>query len=556
MGWQDAPVVGGGWKDAPIVGQEDKKPEDPRPPLMKFMQEAAGGLVRGAGSIGSTLLASPADLGVALGIRKPEKTLSTLIAGDQPTEYQQRNKSMDDAFTMSGVDTKSLPFQGGKMTAEVLGTAGAGGAMANGVRAVAPSVARAAPAFLDALQTGGMTANGAKGLAGELSTRAAGGALNGAASAGLVNPEEMGVGAALGGAVPLATKTFGAVGNLIGKGAKAATTGALGLATGAGSEPVAQAFRAGKAGSRDFLDNMTGAVPQTEVLDRAKTALQAMQAQKSAEYRSGMVPIKNDKTVLAFDGIDKAVSDAAAMTSFKGQSVNEQAAGAVERMRAAVEQWKKLDPAEFHTPEGLDALKQKLGGELESIPFNEKTARLAASKIYNATKEEIQQQAPEYAKVMKNYQAASEQITEIERALSLNPSASVDTAMRKLQSLMRNNVQTNYGARLSNAKDLEAAGGVDLMSSLAGQAMNSWAPRSLAGQLGGVGVGLSALGGNMLPLAALPFQSPRLVGSAAYGAGKVAGLLSNGVKGPAGLLGGPSFEQLGYRLPGVLAADR
>ena len=142
-------------------------------------------------------------------------------------------------------------------------------------------------------------------------------------------------------------------------------------------------------------------------------------------------------------------------------------------MQQVVDEWRQLDPAQFHTPEGLDALKQKLGGIMEGIPFEEKTARLAAGKVYSATKASIEQQAPTYAKVMKDYAAASEQITEIERALSLGNRASQDTAMRKLQSLMRNNVQTNYTGRTSLAKGLEQQGGVELMPSLAGQAMNS-----------------------------------------------------------------------------------
>jgi len=64
---------------------------------------------------------------------------------------------------------------------------------------------------------------------------------------------------------------------------------------------------------------------------------------------------------------------------------------------------------------------------------------------------------------MREYSVASEQIREIERALSLGKGASVDTAMRKLQSLMRNNVQTNYGSRTKLAQQLETAGGQEFM---------------------------------------------------------------------------------------------
>jgi len=228
-----------------------------------------------------------------------------------------------------------------------------------------------------------------------------------------------------------------------------------------------------------------------------------------------------------------------------------------------VDEWKTLDPAQFHTPEGLDALKQKLGGILEGIPFEEKTARTAANKVYNATKSEIEAQAPTYAKVMKGYQAASDQISEIERALSLGKKASNDTAMRKLQSLMRNNVQTNYGNRLTLANALEDKGGVDLLPSLAGQALSSVTPRSLSGQIGAGATMFNAMS-NPLSLAALPLQSPRLVGSLAYGAGRLTGgtgnALSRGsISGNklAQILNDPSLvAQFGYRSVPALVADQ
>jgi hypothetical protein len=120
---------------------------------------------------------------------------------------------------------------------------------------------------------------------------------------------------------------------------------------------------------------------------------------------------------------------------------------------------------------------------------------------------------------MKAYQEASELTKEIERALSLGQKAAADTSMRKLQSLMRNNVNTNYGNRLDLAKQLEAAGGNEIMPAIAGQALNSFTPRGLQGVaatgLGGFGIA------NPATLAALPLTSPRLMGEAAYGLGKV-----------------------------------
>ena len=163
---------------------------------------------------------------------------------------------------------------------------------------------------------------------------------------------------------------------------------------------------------------------------------------------------------------------------------------------------------------------------------------------------------------MKDYSDAATQITEIERALSLGSKSAKDTAMRKLQSLMRNNVQTNYGNRLSLARELEQNGGVELMPALSGQALNSWTPRSLAGQIGGGATAFASMS-NPAALLALPFQSPRIVGNAAYGLGRLSGAVGHGAQGllphnALTALGGPNvLEQIIYRAtPAGLAVGR
>jgi hypothetical protein len=305
---------------------------------------------------------------------------------------------------------------------------------------------------------------------------------------------------------------------------------ALGLTTGVGAENIAQAARSGfKGGVDDFAANLKGAAAQTDVLDKAKLALENMAREKAASYRANMADVSKDKAILDFKGIDKALSEAKDVTSYKGQTTNVKASDAVGKMADAVDEWKALDPKEFHTPEGLDALKKRLGGVLESIPYEEKTARLAAGKVYSAVKAEITQQAPTYARAMSEYSNLSDEITQIERALSLGKKASVDTAMRKLQSLARNNANTNYGERLSMAKTLEGKGGVELMPAIAGQALNSWTPRGLAGQMGSIGSAAMAYN-NPATLSLLPFMSPRLMGEAAYRGGRVAGTAGRGLE--------------------------
>lgn len=301
----------------------------------------------------------------------------------------------------------------------------------------------------------------------------------------------------------------------------------LGATTGVGPENIKTAAKSGLEGKTSFYDNLTGKADMTDVLDTAKQNLQNMAAKKNAEYRANIANVKGDKTILNFTNIDDAVDNANKMVNFKGQSKNPQASAAVQNIADEVEKWKQLDPAEFHTPEGLDALKQRIGSIVENIPYEQKSARLAAGNIYNSVKSEISKQAPTYANTMKDYSDATDTIREIERALSLGNKASADTAMRKLQSLSRNNVNTNYGNRLELAKTLEQQGGNEIMPAIAGQAMNTWMPRGLAGQAESIATLGAAAMHHPAALGLLPFQSPKAVGSALYGAGRLSSLLKN-----------------------------
>lgn len=308
---------------------------------------------------------------------------------------------------------------------------------------------------------------------------------------------------------------------LASKYAPKAVSSILGFSTGVGSDTVKTAFNSGLKGNESFKANMRGEVPITQVLDDAKTNLATMNAAKQADYRSGMVDIANDGTILNFTGIDNALVDAEKFSKFKGKVINETADNLLKTIKKTVDDWKQSNPVDFHTPEGLDKLKQAIWGEIEKLPQGSKEAYKAGKNIYDSIKTEISNQAPTYAKVMKDYSEASDLIHEIELALSLGHKASADTGIRKLQSLTRNNVTTNYGQRTALAEQLAAQGGNDLMSALSGQAMNSFTPRNLAGQTGAIGAGLTAFS-NPMTAAALPFMSPRLVGEALYGAGDVA----------------------------------
>lgn len=322
---------------------------------------------------------------------------------------------------------------------------------------------------------------------------------------------------------PLAAtvRATGAVASAAGKNIVAPV---LGATTGAGRESISQAFRAGQTGGEtaaQFRSNISGRADPTEILDIAKQNLDELNRIKQAEYRSNMVDIKNDKSILQFNDIEKSIQDATKKVTFKGQITNTTAAEKLQDAQQKINTWKNLDPAEFHTPEGLDALKKQIGETLETIDFSkQKVAYSAVSDIYNSIKSSIQKQAPTYAKTMKAYSDATDQIKEVEKALNLGKKASIDTATRKLQSLMRDNVQTNYGQRTSLARDLERIGGSQFMPGLAGQALSSPIPRGLQG-IAAVPSSYLAYGAGGIPgaVANLALSSPRLMGETAFATG-------------------------------------
>jgi hypothetical protein len=171
---------------------------------------AGAGAIRGSGSIGATIVA-------------PYDMAKDAIAGKGLSleSNRQRRADMDATLKDVGADPSSLMYQGGKIATEVGGTLGVGGGTVNVIGRVAPGLAKAAPGLMNAISSGGMTtgARVAPGFASQavnLGTRVAGGAINGGLSAGLVNPEEAGVGAALGGVTPVVTKVAGAAGRAVG----------------------------------------------------------------------------------------------------------------------------------------------------------------------------------------------------------------------------------------------------------------------------------------------------------------------------------------------------
>ena len=311
-------------------------------------------------------------------------------------------------------------------------------------------------------------------------------------------------------AVPLVTKPVGIIVKNI-----------IGTTTGAGADTVANAFKAGKEGNTAFMENLTGKANMEDVLAQAKSALDNIKKTKSEDYAKNMEAVKSDQSVLDMQPILDSLNAEKTAGKFGDKIIKKNTVKTQTELEGLIHDWASSDPAKYHTPEGLDALKQAVGDLRDSTEFGTNSRRIV-DNVYHSIKNQISNQAPIYAKTMQDYSAASDLVKEIERSLSLGKNASADTAMRKLQSLTRNNVQTNYGQRIKLAEALKNAGGKDIMPALAGQAMNDWFPRGMFGK-GEEMAALVAAFTHPQALLAAPLASPRIMGSTAYGMGKIAG---------------------------------
>jgi hypothetical protein len=331
---------------------------------------------------------------------------------------------------------------------------------------------------------------------------------------------------------------FGAVGGGAGEFARpiAQSTGklmaeALGLSTGTGADAVKQAFRSGVTGDRQFVENMRGNVPVKDILEQAQGAMQTLKQNRRDAFQKGFESTKQNQTFLDFKPIETKFDNALQSLTVKGvgnvsaSKVGQKTLDDVAEIKAVVDEWKAKP--ELHTAEGLDALKRRIDDVYRQDMSNE--AKSILTQTRGAVKQTIVKQDKNYAKTMRDYEEGLGLERELEKALSLGDKASADTAIRKLQSLTRNNANTSYAYRQQLADILRQETGTDLMPALAGQAMQSVTPRGIQKLVpsltAGGGVGAAAAGAGpaaLIPLATLPLQSPRLVGEATYGAGRLA----------------------------------
>jgi hypothetical protein len=165
--------------------------------LAQQTKDLLGGAVRGAGSIGATIL-------------DPQDALNAALFKARGIDVgpNTRRQDMTDATRMLGADPESLTYGASKLGSEIAGTLGVPGAIGG-------AVAQRLPVLGSAIASSGMKAGGMQGIA-SMAPRIAGGAVAGGASAGLIEPDAAWTGALLGGALPPVFAGLGKAGSAVG----------------------------------------------------------------------------------------------------------------------------------------------------------------------------------------------------------------------------------------------------------------------------------------------------------------------------------------------------
>lgn len=297
-------------------------------------------------------------------------------------------------------------------------------------------------------------------------------------------------------------------------------------ATGTSEGIISRAFDAGKRKSQTFLNNMRGKVSQEKIVGMAKQNLKDMIEANQDLYKSNMSKAFADTKKLDTTKITQNIKDIINQETLGGAlplSGDEKAI--VEKSIEFIEP--ALKNRSLQTTRGLDKIRQKIY-DITTQPGT--NAHRLKKSIENSIKDTISEQRPEYRKALQTYAQNKGEIEEIARTFSLKDNNAIDTAMRKLQSVGRNNVQTSYGYRNNLMDNLDFGG--NLQDAIAGQALSSWKPRGTAGVVGGINALSSAVNTVTNP-SALPANlayalgsSPRLTGEAAYHLGALADYLS------------------------------
>tara|TARA_R110000803_G_C11981095_1_gene320763 strand:- start:45 stop:2090 length:2046 start_codon:yes stop_codon:yes gene_type:complete len=323
-----------------------------------------------------------------------------------------------------------------------------------------------------------------------------------------------------------------------GKGIKIAASGA-GTAIGAGLDylgpkvgvpALKETIKAGWNMNKSFVDNMTNPeIYGKSLVEKVKFEFNKFKKERGEAYNKRMQELKLGQENISFKPIDDLMETIRNTDiQWKTNKPNKKQLERWQTIRDKIDEYKKNG---LNKADDFDQLKKEINDINSDIQYGTPESTVF-SQIQAKIKSSIASDSPVYNKMMKEYIEASDYIDELNADFSLNKgrTGKSDTALRKLQSIFRNNANTNYGARIGNLQEVLSRN-PDIAPGLAGMSMNAPFPRGIqslipSGTTGMLGAASLLEGGMSVPqlipiiAAYLATQSPRLVGSGLYNASK------------------------------------
>jgi|TARA_Y100000310_G_C20653664_1_gene800833 hypothetical protein len=328
----------------------------------------------------------------------------------------------------------------------------------------------------------------------------------------------------------------------------------LSKVTGVSSDALKGAYAAGKSSppipfvksAKDtaFTKALRQQDDYSKIVEDANKAFEKMKKKKKEDYITQTEKLKLSTKKIDFSKVQSQIDEFVEGTKYEG--FTELSKNSERLLNAALKEIEVFSKNKaLHNAKGLDMLKKRIN---DMFPLNPKSRgeQAVITSIKNIVRDEIIKQVPDYAKVMEAYELASKLEKQLMQELSLGK-ANASTTLKKLQSVMRNNANTNYGSRLQFLNKLDDIDNINLMERLAGSELSTWKGRGIQG---GTVPAITAYGlgsGNLATLGVLPFMSPRLTGEAARLFGKASNVVTPSLQASraAGLLDRPIQENRG-----------
>lgn len=286
----------------------------------------------------------------------------------------------------------------------------------------------------------------------------------------------------------------------------------LGKTTGTSAETIKTAFKQGW--TPEFQSALRGQITPQDILSNVQKWMQSIKDNRKIAYGEDYAKLQANKTPLAINDVVenfvKSLKDEYKIWVSKkwldfsqSKITGTTSQSQIENMYRDLVGWKDK------TPEGLDVLKQRLQDYYRGTPDSSKWDRLSTIAS-NAVKSKIVQNVPEYANMTATYEKITNDIRDITKTLSLWDKTQAQTAITKLNSVLRE----NFPARQDMIKLIEQYTGKNIQWQIAWSSLNPLLSKWLAWTYAGGGfIFWQAM--NPAFWSGLALASPRLIGEIA-----------------------------------------